>query len=573
MALYVTGLWQRKWIWLGLLSSIAVVVCLWILTYARVDQVGQTDHVTVCPEAQLVSCLGDLAERSAAGLKPGDNLSLLAENLARAGKFDAARRLAQGITTPFVKESIESAIAIFSIISTARAYPNEAAPLDKMERIYSDSEPRIKEIGLISAYHSLALNLAGSRPFDVGSTSAVVEAIKTARNRAVPRLATLDAVLQRLWQLVETAPVSQQRWRYTDLGRALIVAGDHKAARRAFTKATEAPLGGMSDVLLVRGWLELDEFGRALQLARGLRDGFRSNVLGDIADRILKAKRIDEERNTLNLAWQTAVTESNQSNQFETLRRLIKLTFEFDVRSSAISRAEEMLNLANSKKLLKEFALTTTAAAFNDLGETARAKALLEQALASIPPPDKTFAVGVHLGPISYDRNKDLADSLFAVIAVETYRIGDERGARDLLMRVAFEPRRDEAWAQILVLRLDCGQISQDVQRLASQTVEGAKFNLFTTAGAACMVRGALTQAVYAMEQALSLDGRENPNPLHSRSLDIARLADAVGRTNLVKKALARSASEALQIQDTLVRDTRLGTIAALAFEMLGDAR
>src|SRR5207237_2310299 len=141
--------------------------------------------------------------------------------------------------------------------------------------------------------------------------------------------------------------------------------------------------------------------------------------------------------------------------------------------------------------------------------ENARAKAVLEQALTSIPPPDKIFATGVHLGPISYDRNKSLADQLFAMIAVEAYRVGDERSARDLLMRVEFEPRRDEALEQILLSRFDCGQMLQDVQRLTSQIFESTKFNLFTTAIASCMVRGALLQATDALEQALLLDGRE----------------------------------------------------------------
>ena len=75
------------------------------------------------------------------------------------------------------------------------------------------------------------------------------------------------------------------------------------------------------------------------------------------------------------------------------------------------------------------------------------------------------------------------------------------------------------------------------------------------------------------MEQALLLDDLESPNPLYSRSLDIARLSDAMGRTDLVKKALNRAGYEGTQIEDRNVRTNRLSTVAALASDMLRDIK
>ncbi len=562
---------KSRWVRLGLLGGVVVAAAISILSYTQFNQFSPTHKFSVCPEASLVACLADIAADEAVRHVPDDSYSLIAENLARSGKSAEARRLAQGLKGPFGKESIESAIAIFSIAASARAHPNDPVSLDQVERLYT--EPRAKEIGPILTYSNLARTLAGTRPFDVGSTADVVAAVKTAPMRGVSKSVALDSVLKRLREIVEDAPVSLRRWRYADLGRVLIACGELEAARIAFTKATEAPLGATSDVSLIRGWLELDEFDQAIQLVKGVREGSRSITLEEIVNRFLQANRIDEGRDAVDLAWQSAVTESNQGSQFETLRRLVKLTLKVDGSATAITRGGVMLDLANEKRLLKEFDLTTTAAVFNDLGEIDRAKTVLDQARASIPPSDKTFAVGFHLGPISYDRNTALADQLFAAIAVEAFRVGDEQGARNLLTRVGFEPRRNEALAQILVLKLDCEQISQGVQQTAGQTFVEAKFNLLTTAAAACMIRGHQAQATSAMEQALLLDDLESPNPLYSRSLDIARLSDAMGRTDLVKKALNRAGYEGTQIEDRNVRTNRLSTVAALASDMLRDIK
>ena len=54
-------------------------------------------------------------------------------------------------------------------------------------------------------------------------------------------------------------------------------------------------------------------------------------------------------------------------------------------------------------------------------------------------------------------------------------------------------------------------------------------------------------------------------------SLDLARLADAVRRTDLVMGALTHAVADAYELNDQRIRSLRLSNAAALAAELLRD--
>ncbi|MBX9845179.1 MAG: hypothetical protein K2Z80_25545, partial [Xanthobacteraceae bacterium] len=540
--------WPLSSIWVRLIIF-AIVAGVALLAYQSIGQMIRKAEVEKCVEARLAACLADLAEQLATDYTDAEFRSDVAKNLAIAGKFETARRLVeQGLSEPTQKDFAELELAVAATAAFARANPDRPAPLDRLERLPEISVYRYPSVHglLISAYGILATELAGARPNDIGSTRSINNAIQAARaKRPAIRSQTLEAVLQRLAQLAAAVPVMEQRWRYTDLGVALAEAKESERARDAFAKARNAPQYGNSNFKLMRGWLRVQAFTEALALAKLFGD-FQAQNLTEVATALLQENRPDEARDVLDLAWQAAVSAPIESRKFETLQRIVGLTLEAADRPRALLRAEEMLRLVSGGALMREFALAFTATAFNELGQSARAREVLAQIAVSFPPSD-TSGFEFFRGRLSYQGFKDVADDLLVHIATETYLAGDTRGALDLLKRVSFLHKRHRAWGYILNSRLDCAQIKQNVEQLVRFAGEEATLGLLIGAGATCMERGALGAAAGALEEAVRAATVTDLGAKITMRLDLARLADAAGRTDLARKALMLAASDAIQ--------------------------
>ena len=550
------------------IAAAAVATGSWF-AYQRIAQHIRVAEVERCAEERLAACLADIAERSAVSHNAGQFRDSIAKDLAAAGKMEAARDIARGVTEPTQIDSVQQRIAIASIVAEARANPDRPASFDQLEGLrdvyrYPGSPNR----RLVFAYQFLALELAGDWSYGSGSTQTINNAVTLARAKRTPvQSPTLDAALKRLSDVAAAAPAAEQSRSHESLGTALAAAGRFEQARDAFLKVERGPLQGDAvGVSIFRGWLSIQEFAKAREWAtRGGAVGVRMRA--ELSTSLLKAERPDDARKVIDEAWQAGVSGRLRSRELDLFRWLVALTNKLGDHPLALLRAEELLRMASESAYKDEFAFVAAAAAFNELGESERAKDILAQIATRFPPPADKISFGIFSSRLSYQGFEGLADDLLVEIAAETYLAGDEAGAVALLKRVYLQPKGYRAWRWILHARLDCGRIVQTVQQLIAWAGEEAKFGLLVEASAECIKRNAPAAAADALQQAITVAATSDTGG--ETSLDAAWLANAVGRRDLTKKALRLAASRAAAVQDNDRRVSFLSNVAAVASHLL----
>jgi hypothetical protein len=517
--------------------------------------------VSGCVEDRIATCLADLAESASVDVKDESTKRDVAKNLGVAGRLTPARRLAQDIADPSDRQFLEDNLALAAVAHAARAHPDIAASLEDIERLGASSAYGPPQGRVISAYKLLVMELVGGRPYDVATITQVNDAIKSSgKQPARDRSATLDAVLLRLAEIArsvipEQIPARFQSWRFTDVGLAFALAGEVEAARSAFAAATAATqdIQGGWNTTLVRAWLKIDAPADALPIAKQAGERYRALMLGEVARGFRNKGWSKEANEVLAAAWQAAMTDADIRDRLGTLRTLLRLTAEFGETAAAEVRGEDLLRL--SAKPGGKHAQGIYAAVLNDLGHHERAREAIQLALGSVHP-DEGRLDGIDTG-------------LATRLAIEAYRAGDDATARRLLASLGRGAPGPDL-GDMVSSHLDCARTDEELSRVTRLGAGGSEFRLRILLAAECLKRGATASAMNVIEPILAQTSDE---AAQLALMDLSRLANAAGRSDLVRRALLRRADYVSNVGDGNLRARLLAETAKLATYLVPDAK
>lgn len=507
-----------------------------------------------CADASLKECIADLAAAAAMTPRSDSSWNTIAEDLALLGKLEAARYVSRTPPMePIARFGLESRIAIATIALAARSRPAEAAdlaPLEKLIEIAPALGPS-KQGWLFLSYRILLLELADAQPYVAIQMPAIRNAVTAIERRPVQRLATIDAVVLRLADLVETMPTTQQATNRIQLADTMAILGELEAARQIL--AAVGPVPPQNETMLVRSWLQAGNQTLAMAAAAGSSKPNRATTLAEVAASLIKAGKTSDAREAINLAWR-AIEEGNPTNQFETFRALVRMTSNIDVAAVALDRAERMLSIAEQSRLFRDYALVRTAAAFNDLKLHQRAAQIVTDALKAVPSPEKSIGTGFISGPATYGRYPELRDDLMAMAAVEMHRSGNLDASTTLISQIISPLAKIRAWTEIATIQVDCKTSIKSIEEILAVAGEEVSLPLFLSGGATCVEQGQMDEGLFVLDRALSSKSMAITGLEVQYLIDLVLFCLRLDQVGLIKKAAHRALAQISEIEDDRTR-------------------
>jgi tetratricopeptide (TPR) repeat protein len=517
------------------------------------------------------TCVAEEAEANAQYIRDND-IATFATDLARAGRFAAARAALMRVPAPrpgdltsaaFRWRSAASAIVLRETAAAAWAHPDEIASYDAFDKLASASGRTPSDYESASRYWLLAKRIIERFEPELNSP----ELTRILRKRVVRhgRNATLDDLLQSRWpQAIEKLPERKQGdlWNYVaDIHAEM----DHTAAAEEMLDRAEQRGGydfhevNRIYVSTTQSWLRLGKLDRALNAARQTPPDAQVQIKNFVAQALLKANRREMARAVFEEAEADFENVQNKSGHIGLLAGIAQGFRDFGDLREARKVADRVLEVARLPAILPAGQLAAAARAYNDIGDHARAIALLQEAVSKIPDPHKVIAFGPVSGPIS-GSTLGVGDSMRSEIAREFYHAGDKKSFDEQFVLLSPEYQNTlQRWRARQELGDSHPQRSPSLDlyfsTLAPADRTGAALELAVDA----IDDGETDAARKLLRRALD-DFADGKRPLTYTA--IAKVAFAGGFPGLVAAAVHEAAAAALRIDD---RGTRAGTLATVA--------
>jgi tetratricopeptide (TPR) repeat protein len=522
------------------------------------------------------TCLADKAEADAQYVR-GDDIDRFATDLARAGRFAAARTALRRLPTPkpgdttlaaFRRNSAANALVLSEMAAATWARPYEVASYEAFDTLATVSGATPDDWEIASRYWLLAEKII--ERFEPSLISLDLEKILRKRIVRHGHNATLDDLLQSRWpQAIEKLPEREQGELWNYVTKIYTEMGNAAAAEEMLDRAEQR--GGYESqglnriyVSTTHSWLRLGNIDRALNAARRTPKDSQVQMKLFVARALLNAGR----QETASKVFEELETDFENDPE-----KSIKLGFLIGIEQgfldlgdlqAARKVTERVLEIARLPSVVPGGQLAYAARAYNNIGDHARAVALLQEA-ASKAPPSKAVAYGIS-GPIS-----GVGDSIRSEIAKELYRAGDIKSFDEQFALLS-------PWYQNELQRWRARSTLDSSHPQRSPALDQYFGSLPPD--------GRLSAAIDLAVSAIADDENELAGKLLRTALDklidgndarsyayVAKVAFAGGLSELVVEALQKAASAAFAIDDRGTRATTLATVAAFQHELLDGPR
>jgi tetratricopeptide (TPR) repeat protein len=536
--------------------------------------------VTACADAALTpcpdeSCLADKAEADARYVRD-DDIDRFAADLARAGRFAAARAALMRIPTPrssdmtfaaFKWRRAEDALLLSEMAADTWAHPYEIASYDALDKLPAAAGVAPSDWEIASRYWLLAEKII--ERFEPSLISPDLEKILRKRIVRHGHNATLDDLMQSRWpQAIEKLPERKQGELWNYVAKIYTEMSNTAAAEEMLDRAEQRgryDSQGLNRIYVstTHSWLRLGNIDRALNAARQAPKDSLVHMKISVARELLNAGFQKMARSVFE---ELETDFENDPAKGISLGYLIGIAQGFlglgDLQE-ARKVTERVLEISRLPSVVPGGQLADAARAYNNIGDHARAVALLQEAASKVPP-SNAVAYGIS-GPIS-----GVGDSIRSEIAKEFYRAGDEESFDK---HFALLP----PYYRNVLQRWRARQVLDGSHPERSSSIE-LYFNALPPDG---RLEGALDLAISAIDD----DETELARKFLRRALDnfagdkqpltyagIAKVAFAGGFSDFVAEALHKAAAAALLMNNRGTRATTLATVAAFQHELLDGA-
>ena len=469
----------------------------------------------------------------------------------------------------------ESAIVFHQTAAAAWSHPHEVASYDAFDTLATVSGGTPDDREIASRYWLLAEKIV--ERFEPSLISPDLERVLRKRIVRHGHNATLDDLLKNRWpEAIEKLPERKQGELWNYVAKIYTEMGNTVAAEEMLDRAEQR--GGYDFqgenrifVSTTHSWLRLGNLDRALNAARQTNPkDTQAQMKIFVAQALLKAGRRETARKVFAEAAEDFEKYQEKARNLASLIAVAKGFLDLGDSEEARRVTDRVLQVARLPSLFPADQLALAAHAYNNLGDRARALALLQEAVSRLPDPHKVIAYGIVSGPVS-GSTLGVGDSIRSSIAREFYRAEDKKGFDELFalllpeyqdnlrrwqLRQALDgshpersPRLDMYFSSLppddrvsVALELAVSAIDDDETELARKLVRGALDNFAAN---------------------------EKPSAYTA----LAEVAFAGGFSDLVSEALYKAAAAARAIDDRGARATTLATVAALQHELLSGPR
>jgi tetratricopeptide (TPR) repeat protein len=530
-------------------------------------------------DCQNANCLADTAEGNSQYVAK-DDLASFAENLARVGRFKAARAAADRIqmlqqSDSFNRARAEQTIALCEFAEASWAYPEKIAGYDALDAPAKTSGESL-EAANASNYWLLAEQIL-NRSSWTGESPELGKLLRPKVLRRGPN-ASLDDPLNTRWpRAIEAEPTWKQGWHWDYVAQVWSEMGNRAAAAEAIERAEQSSAYDFQGVNRVfdstaRRWLELKNFDRALAAARQASSRSTRSVLEiDIARALLGAGKRDEAHETFNEALADAAAEPNTGRRMGLLLGIADGLCDVGDLENARRVADKMLDLAHQPDLFPAAQLAEAAAAYNDIGEHDQAAQILHGAVGKLPDPKKVIAVGVTLGPVTV-ATLGVGDSIRSSIAIELYRAGerDEFEKQVMVLSTEYQTR---TWMELYAEAHRRGDRSPAAAEVLKMLPSDAQMTFENDQAVDALTSSDFQRAKGLLESVVT-DFAKSQTPSSGRQLQFtAKVAFAAGFSDLTANAPREAAAASDKIGDRGKRAFDLASIAALFHELVDQPR
>jgi len=489
------------------------------------------------------------------------------KDLARAGQFDYASAMAAKLdrtgSQQFQWKQANDDIVIGTIAARSWAAPNEIANLAPLEKLLPAN--RADGLGLTDYLH-LTVDRIIHRSSKAGLEVGLADLFE-------PRMlhrgsnATLTAILNSRWpSVIEQLPENQQGDSWNNLASTWLALGDRNSAKRSLEQAERTGMVDYRGVqrigdVTARTWLEMGEPARALQNAeRASTSTAAASLKFDIARAYLRAGHIRHALDVTTSALADVRKQPDWPGASGLLRDAVDLRMEAGDVQGARAIADEIE--ARKPGIVQASHFVDAAQAFNDVGDYARATALLKPALDSVPGRNQIIGVGANLEPIT-GASLGLNESLRSAIAVELYRSGNTGDFENVVTQLGPWYQR-HAWIEVCAVSGQEGRPRPDDDTCVKKT-DGATLPAMAVNA---INRQTAADADPYLSRIVAIVGDENSIEAVKLALDAARLAVVRERKEVVNAALIAAAHAADRLTDPGDRACELLEVAALRHEL-----
>src|SRR5579872_5429273 len=525
-------------------------------------------------DCQNADCLDDAAEGDSQYVA-NDDLASFAENLARAGRFIAARTAAGRIqmlrqSDSFNRARAEQTIALCEFAASSWAFPDKIASYDALDALAKASGDSSEAVNA-SNYWLLAEQILNRSPW-TGESPELGKLLRPKVLRRGPN-ASLDDLLNTRWpRAIEAEPTRKQGWHWDYVAQVWFEMGNRAAAAEAIERAEQSGAYDFQGVNRVfdstaRRWLELKNFDRALAAARQASSRSTRSVLEiDIARALLGAGKRDEAHEIFNEALADAAGELNTGRHMGLLLGVADGLFDVGDLENARKVADKMLQLAHQPDLFPAAQLANAAAAYNDIGEHDQAAQTLHEAVGKLPDPKKVIAIGVTLGPVT-GATLGVGDSIRSSIAIELYRAGERDEFQKQVMALSTE-YQTRTWMELYAEAHRRGDRSPTASEVVKMLPSDTQVT-FENDQAVDALTSSDFQRAKSLLESVGTDFAKSQTPSSGRHMQVtAKVAFAAGFSDLTVNALREAAAADDKIGNRGKRAFDLASTAALFHEL-----
>jgi tetratricopeptide (TPR) repeat protein len=455
------------------------------------------------------------------------------------------------------------------------ARPYEVASYYAFDTLATVSEGTPDDWEIASRYWLLAAKIVDR--FEPSLVSPDLERILRKRVARHGHNATLDDLLKNRWpEAIEKLPERKQGELWNYVAKIYAEMGSTVVAEEMLDRAEQR--GGYNFqgenrifVSTTHSWLRLGNLDRALNAARQTNPkDTQAQMKIFVAQALLKAGRQDIAREVFEEVAADFEKYQEKARNLASLIAVAKGFLDLGDREEAQRVTDRVLQVARLPFLFPAAQLALAAHAYNNIGDHARAIALLQEAASRLPDPHKVIAYGIVSGPVS-GSTLGVSDSIRSSIAREFYRADDKKGFDEHFALLPSEYQNN----------LQHWQLRQALDGSHPERSPGLDMYL-SSLPPDDLVSVALELAVNAIDD----DETELARKLVRRALDnlvanekpsayttLAKVAFAGGFSDLVSEALHKAAAAARAIDDGGARATTLATVAAFQYELLNGPR
>jgi hypothetical protein len=473
----------------------------------------------------------------------------LIDDMARLGEFKIARdQVAQLDGIHFSATEAMRSIAVQEIARAAVAEPLKVADLAPIASLRDDPFRWSLDLELVA---DAILHRSPLGAMDAGLSG--VFRPKVVRRGAN---ATLTFILENELPLNNAKlPLAEQEVAWSDVANDWLELGDRARAEGALEKADSARAAspGAASSQVWRTWLACGNYQRAVQATSNLAPDVREYARVEIAEALVRAGAALKARSLL-AAASTDLGYGRDNRREGALYGYVKASIHAGDLVSARTAAGQLAALAEKPQLLRAGALTRAAAAYNDLEDHQRSKALLAEAIPLLPGDSPYHGIGGVVG--------DLGSSMRADTAEQLQRTGD---------KAMFEAQYQQLspwWKARLWSDICDPDWPRRPPEAECEKHVGSELSFQRAIGYAITNDNVASSRLLAA--AISDFRNAQPREAVIGLLACARLAFAIGRTDELSIALNEAARAADRLTKTGDREMFLADVAALRGELVG---